>query len=251
MFKPEVSLIFPLYNNPKMTIEALESLKNTTAGVRYEVICVDDGSPEDMSEVQNRKDLYDVYITLPENTGNSTIAVNIGAKHSRGKYIQYQNNDVLFAQPQWLRLIVDAFESDYNIAVVGCKALYKNNTVNHSMRRWVSDDMSQQSSHYERGVALEDSSNGVIDCQLVAGCGLTTRASLLKEEMGFTVYKPFGWDDADWCFKMQAKGYRVVCQADAWFYHFGSVSYGGKETPEYYDNKKIIEDTYNNVIQND
>ncbi|MCK5581984.1 MAG: glycosyltransferase, partial [Candidatus Omnitrophica bacterium] len=248
MSKPTVSLIFPVFNDANVLLSALRSLKNTSSGVSYEVILVDDESTEDMRVVYElSKKLYDKVVYL-KHSGNSTVSVNAGVEVSEGEYIQYQNSDVLFEQDGWLEKIVKAFEEE-KIGTVGCKTLRLNKTVNHSMRRWMPEG-NQSNSHYERGEKLANSSNGVNICPIVAGCGMTTTRKLWNELGGFNVYWPFGWDDADWCFRTWQAGYKVVCQSDAWFYHFGSTAYGGMGTDECIKaNREKVEEKYKEVIK--
>ena len=246
MEEPIVSLIFPVYNGVEMLHEALLSLRKIDSGVSYEVILVDDGSPEDMSLVYDNKKLYDKLIMLPH-SGNSTISVNAGVKVARGKYIQYQNSDVLFKQDNWLKYIVDAFKRN-RVKTVGCKTFYPNNKINHSIK-FLDHGSTPFVKHYERGADITQSSKGINICDAVSGCGMTTTKELWEKLGGFNVYKPFGWDDIDWCLRTWESNARVACQSDAWFYHFGSKFYGGKETPEYHENEKTIKEKYNQVIK--
>ncbi len=247
MNRPAISLIFPVFNDANVLLSALRSLKNTGSGVSYEVILVDDESTQDMSVVYKfNKKLYDKVVYL-KHSGNSTISVNAGIEVSEGEYVQYQNSDVLFKQNCWLEKIVRVFEKE-EIGTVGCKTLYLNKTVNHSMRRWMPDG-EQSDSHYERGVKLANSSKDVNICPIISGCGMTTTRKLWDDLGGLNVYQPFGWDDADWCFRTWQAGYKVACQSDAWFYHFGSRAYGAMgNTESYRANREIIEEKYRTVI---
>lgn len=243
--KPIVSLIFPVYEQVEMLEKALITLKEVDAGISYEVIIVDDASPsKEIKEFyKNRRDLFDKIYVQPVNNGNSTINVNIGVSMAEGKYIQYQNSDVYFIKKDWLKLIVEAF--DKNTGIVGCKTIFEDQIVNHSIRTWEQNNVP---SHYERGILLNDSSKGAHVCDLVSGCGMTISKRLWKRIGGFTVYQPFGWDDIDCCLAMHEFGLKVKCQCDSWFVHFGSKSYGGKETPEYHKNFDKIKKKYKNII---
>jgi len=246
MKKPIVSLIFPVYNDADMLTEALETLRAVDAGVEYEVILVDDESTDDMSKIFDKKHLYTKLIKLPH-SGNSTVSMNAGVKAAKGKYVQYQNSDVFFKQDGWLKLIVDAFKK-HKVGTVGCKTLFVDNTINHSMK-YIDTDKDPFLQHKERGKNMRYSSRKVNTCDAVSGCGMTTLKSLWEDLGWFSVYQPFGWDDVDWCLRTWEAGYKVVCQSDAWFYHYGSRSYGGKETKRYYKNEGLVLDKFKNIIQ--
>lgn len=242
---PVVSLIFPVYEGVAMLEKALTTLKKVDAGISYEVIIVDDASPSEEIRLfySARGDLYDALLIQKENNGNSTKNVNDGVLISHGEYIQYQNSDVYFIQDGWLKRIIEAF--DDRTGAVGCKTIFEDGRVNHSIRKWERDSVP---SHYERGVLLEESSHGIHVCDLVSGCGMTTKRSLWDKIGGFGVYHPFGWDDMDYCLAVQELGLDVKCQCDSHFVHLGSRSYGGKETKEYHENFAKVKEKYKKVI---
>jgi len=229
-----------------MLTEALETLRSVDAGVPYEVIIVDDESTEDMSSVYDKKHLYNRIIKV-KHSGNSTISFNVGAKAAKGKYIQYQNSDVFFKQDGWLKHIVDAFKK-HKVGTVGCKTLFLDNTVNHSLK-FLEPDKEPFIQHHERGKNMRYALLGVNECDSVGGCGMTILKSLWEDLGWLAVYRPFGWDDIDWCMRTWEAGYKVVCQSDAWFYHLGSKSYGGKETKQYYRNEDIVLQKFRKIIQ--
>lgn len=85
--KPKVSIIIPCYNQAQWLGEAIESALNQT--VKCEVIVVNDGSPDNTSEVAKK---YPVKLIEKENGGLSS-ARNRGIKEAKGEYILTLDSD--------------------------------------------------------------------------------------------------------------------------------------------------------------
>lgn len=242
--RPKISLIFPVYNQKSLLLRALSTLRDVTGYPNFEVILVDDRSTEDMSEVYENKDFYDRLIVLSEHSGNSTVAVNEGIKNSSGEFIQYQNTDVYFEAPDWLDILVDAFDED--TGVVGPALLYPDRTIQCAGMFFDRKGLNHNLYNYRLYDTVE---KRTINVPMVTGCGLTTRRELLESAGGFTVFQPHGWDDVDWCLHMAEQGRKVKLCLNSYFYHLGTVSYSGMDTPRYHNNRRRIHRRYKNVLR--
>jgi GT2 family glycosyltransferase len=227
-----------------MTLKALTTLRDVTLYPNYEVILVDDCSRENMDSVYNDTRLYDKLLKLPQRSGNSTIAVNEGVKLSSGEFIQYQNNDVYFEDPYWLDKIIDAFDED--TAVVGPALLCPDKTIQCAGFSFDRRGLNHNLYSFKLYETLEKKT---IEAPMVTGCGLTTRRDIYDKLQGFRVFQPHGWDDADWCLRVKENGYKVRLCLDSYFYHIGTVSYSGMDTPEYHSNRKNIFRKYKSLIK--
>lgn len=242
--KPKVSLIFPVYGQCKLLLNALGTLKEVTRYPNYEVVLVDDRSEENMDEVYDKEYLYDTLIRLPQRTGNSTVGVNEGVKAASGDFIQYQNTDVYFEDPGWLDKVVDAF--DGNTAVVGPALLYPDRTVQSAGMFF---DRRGLNRHLYRYKLYETVDKRTLDVPMVTGCGLTTRKDVYDELGGFRVFRPHGWDDAEWCLRVRRSGYGVKLCPDSYFFHLGTVSYSGMDDPQYHSNRRKIFREYKHLLK--
>jgi len=239
----KVSLIFPVYGKPELLLHALETLHDVTVYDNYETILVDDCSNENMDFVYKREDLYDTLIILPRNTGNSTIVVNKGIEIATGELIQYQNTDVYFEDKNWLNRIVNEF--DEKTGVVGPALLYPNRMI-QSAGFFI--NKYGLNMHYGRNRLYDGINKTTISVPMVTGCGLTTRMDLLKQNNGFPVYYPYGWDDLDWCLYVKKYGYNIKVCRSSYFYHLGTVSYSGRDNKRYHHNRKMVYKKYQDVI---
>ena len=91
---PEISILIPVYNNAEYLSECLDSLLNQTYQ-DFEIICVNDCSPDNSLEVlehYHQKDSRIKIINKERNGGLST-ARNEGLAHAQGKYIYFCDGD--------------------------------------------------------------------------------------------------------------------------------------------------------------
>jgi glycosyltransferase involved in cell wall biosynthesis len=90
---PLVTIIIPVYNTAKYLCSCLESVQKQSCS-NFEVIIVDDGSPDNAYTIAQSFCQKDQRFTLKRqmNMGLSG-ARNTGIKHSRGKYILFLDSD--------------------------------------------------------------------------------------------------------------------------------------------------------------
>lgn len=93
-----ISVVIPYYNRPEILAQCLNALKTQTLPQeKFEVICVNDGSPDsEIKLVCERafEDLPGLYLEHTENQGRGQ-ARNTGLRQARGKYILFLDSDIL------------------------------------------------------------------------------------------------------------------------------------------------------------
>lgn len=94
MNDPQVSIIIISYNTCKLTLNAMESIKNDKSNHRNEIIVVDNASSDDSCQEIKRKHSDVMLIELDQNYGFSK-ANNIGIKKASGQLILLLNSDTL------------------------------------------------------------------------------------------------------------------------------------------------------------
>lgn len=117
----KVSIIVPCYNQAQYLDEALQSVLNQSCK-EWECIIVDDGSPDNTSEIANewiQRDSRFKYI-YQENGGLSS-ARNFGISHATGEFILPLDADDKISK-DYVALALKAFEEDNSLKVVYCKA---------------------------------------------------------------------------------------------------------------------------------
>lgn len=118
---PVVSIIIPVYNNIKYTVECLQSIKKCTDRVHFEIIIVDDHSTDDTEKFLSKISGI-TYIRNIKNFGFG-YSCNAGARSARGKYLLFLNNDTQVTA-DWLTGLVNTFDAFHNVGAVGAKIVF-------------------------------------------------------------------------------------------------------------------------------
>ncbi|MGF1514129.1 MAG: glycosyltransferase [Elainellaceae cyanobacterium] len=100
---PLFSIIIPTYNRPGHLSDCLQSLSQLNyPRDRFEVIVVDDGSASPLDEVvEPFNEALCINLTRQSNAGPAA-ARNAGARHARGKYLAFTDDDCC-PEPHWLQ----------------------------------------------------------------------------------------------------------------------------------------------------
>ena len=105
-YKPTISVIIPCYKQAHFLIEAVASVRAQTLN-DWEVIIVDDGSPDDTAIVAATLAENDSRIRLFRKiNGGLSSARNVGLKLARGDYIQFLDADD-FLYPEKFKVHID------------------------------------------------------------------------------------------------------------------------------------------------
>ena len=119
--KPTLSIIVPCYNQAEYLPETLDSVLRQTFQ-DWECIVVNDGSPDNTSQVANRYVELDSRFKLveSENKGLSG-ARNTGIRASSGQFILPLDSDDII-MPQYAQLAMERFERFPETKLVYCQA---------------------------------------------------------------------------------------------------------------------------------
>ena len=209
---PDVSIILPVYNNLKLTIECLLSIaEHTDPSVSYEVIVADDASSDATAAVMGT--VANLRLARnPENLGflrNCNRALDL----ARGRYLLFLNNDAQVTQG-WLKVLLDTFAQYPRAGAVGPRLLYPGGQLQEAGGALrpdggadmvgLNEDPAQPRYSYARRV------------DYVSGACLMAPAPLIRELGGFAdEYAPCYCEDTDLCLRLQEKG---------WFTYFNPAA---------------------------
>ncbi|MFH1161108.1 MAG: glycosyltransferase family 2 protein [bacterium] len=234
-----VSIITVNYNHSDVTCQMLESLFQISYP-NYEVIVIDNGSPDDNPKIIKEQFPKIEYIETGENLGFAG-ANNLGICLSKGKYMLLINNDTIVT-PGFLEPLVDKMESDPGIGAVSPKIRYhylpdtiqfagmthinsytvRSHTYGH-MEKDTGQHDKDRISGYAHGAAM------MVSREVVNKIGLMS--------MAFFLY----YEELDWGYRMRLGGYKIYYVHDSLIYHLESVA-TGKESPfkTYYLNRSRL-----------
>jgi glycosyltransferase involved in cell wall biosynthesis len=115
---PLVSVLMPCYKSAEFVGSAIESCLVQTYG-NFELICVDDKSPDGLLEILRSYERRDTRVRVIERERNGGIAeaFQTGLDHARGELVTRLASDDLF-YPTALELLVDALHQNPEVSLV-------------------------------------------------------------------------------------------------------------------------------------
>ena len=218
--EPEVSLIVLNHDKPAMTLACVESLWQHTAGYRYEIVLVDNGSsPDNVALLRGRGPglrLVETGVNRFFGEGN-----NLGAEAARGRWLVFLNNDV-FATAGWLPPLIDRLRRDPELGAVGPRLLSMDGRLQEAGAEILpsGDDL-----HFGQGKPGDTPMHADQDVMFVSAAALAMPRAVFEDVLGFDLrYEPAYYEDCDLCLKVLQRGQRVVCCPDSAIIHVGNVT---------------------------
>ena len=224
--EPVVSIVVPVHGQLDMTVACLRSLAAHTGHYSFEVIVVDDLSPDRSAEWLDSCDNVHL-VRNPENLGYLR-STNAGAAVARGPLIQLLNNDTEVS-PGWLDCLVDTIRRSDDIGAVGSKLVYPDGTLQEAGTIIWNDGSGW---NFGRNGDTEDSQvNFVREVDYCSAASLLVRRDLWQQLGGFDErYVPAYYEDSDLCFGLRSLGYQTVYQPKSVVTHHEGVSHGTDES---------------------
>lgn len=240
-FKPDVSVIIPLYKSNEVVKDLIESW-DFSSDLKVEVIFIDDNCPNDTKSFivgfwkPFRKNLPNGVGKILYNSENKGYggACNAGADIAQGKYIIYLNSDTRVTK-NWIKPIVDVFESNKEVGIVGNLQLKEggkwNNTIDGAGSEWLWRHKSFlhigrhsfKKKELVHPYTVEQAPKEILtlsEREMVTGCCLAIRSDINKNIGGFNPNYRIGyWEDSDICLTVREKGWKIMFQPDSVIYH--------------------------------
>lgn len=116
-----VSFIVVNYNTKELTFKCVQSIKESVAGERYEIILIDNGSHDGSAEYLRRK-FSDVHFILNKDNLGFAQANNQGFAIAKGDYVILVNSDVIVNRNA-VEATLKFIELHNDVAIVGCNLL--------------------------------------------------------------------------------------------------------------------------------
>lgn len=232
---PQVSIIIPTRDAADLVRGCIESITSVSTYPNYEVILVDNGSSDPAAlryfgSLKNRG----VLVIRDDGPFNYSALNNIAVRQAKGELICLLNNDILAITPDWLEEMVSHAVRD-ETGVVGAKLLYPDHTIQHAgailgigrIAGHAFYRMTNKGGGYLGRKQLTSNYSAVTAACMVVRKAVYTEVNGL-DEIDFAV----GFNDIDFCLRVQKAGYRNVYTPYAEMYHLESKTRGLDITPE-------------------
>jgi len=220
---PQCSIIIPTYNGATLTRQCLDTLFIHSGEQSVsEVIVVDDGSTDMTQQLLASYAGRIRVVTHIANTGFAQ-ACNDGAALATGTDLIFLNNDTL-PTAGWLVELLSYAQDHPEAAIVGCKLLFPNNTIQHA---GVVIGHDRNPRHLYAGFPADHPAvNKSRRFQIVTAACMLIRRSVFEALGGFDSTYRNGHEDVDLCLRARTSNYQVHYCHTSTLYHLESVSEG-------------------------
>jgi len=211
------SIIIPTFNGLPMLASCIESIREYTADVPYEIIVVDNASTDGTDEYCIREGI--VFLSLPANEGFPK-ACNLGLKVARGDYLLLLNNDVTVTK-NWLDNLLAAAESSPDIGLVGPVT----NEASGIQKAQISFRDMSDFQRIASGNNHSDPDRWIEAKRIIGMCLLFKREVMNRIGYFDEAFSPGHYEDDDFCHRARLAGYRLLICGDVLVHHRGSASF--------------------------
>ena len=224
---PAVSIGIAAHGNSRTTRRALDSLLSSAAG-DFELILVDDSSPDDTLEV---------FLDAGRRHGNTRVfsfrrnldyveSVNAFLSHARGERMLFISNDI-FASPAYLRVLLESSAANPACGILrGCSNFVDTGTPLHMVPLQGGQTREDYFAFTEEIAARHRGGKLIDERWLVGDAFLVTRAVINRIGTFDTRYVGY-FADVDFGLRAQIAGFRVVLERRAFAFHqvHGNIVY--------------------------
>jgi GT2 family glycosyltransferase len=215
------SIIIVCFGQRAVTEACLESLGSALGdriGDEWELVLVDNASPDDTLDLLHEWRDRATVVALESNRDFAG-GCNVGAAAATGEVLVFLNNDTIVA-PGTLELLVEQ-ASEPDVGVTGPRLHYPDGTIQHAGVWMVREPGNLVTPYHlflhEPGDLEASAIQADLDC--VTGACLVMRASVFAELGGFDADYRNGWEDVDLCLRVRMQGLRIVYRGDVAFVH--------------------------------
>ncbi|MFE6616611.1 glycosyltransferase [Amycolatopsis sp. NPDC057786] len=220
--EPLVSVVIPVHGKWDYTRQCLASIEEGRPRVPFEVIVVDDDSPDASARVL--AECPGVRLVRTGTNVGFLKAANLGAAEARGELLVLLNNDTE-PKPGWLDSLAEAVYRDDRIGLAGAKLVYPDGTLQECGGIVWAD---AGAANYGHGDDPDDARYASVrDVDYCSGAAIMIRRELFEQLGRFDErYAPAYYEDTDLAFAVRAAGFRTVVEPAAVVVHHEGVSNG-------------------------
>jgi GT2 family glycosyltransferase len=220
--QPVVSVVIPVHGKREYTVACLRSLARRGAGVPFEVIVVDDASPDDTVAVLGQIEGLRL-LRNGENLG-FVGSCNAGAAAAHGEFVVFLNNDTQVTA-DWIDALLRCFAERPGCGIAGSRLVYPDGRLQEAGALVFADGSAWNFGRFEPREAAPFRYRRRTD--YVSGAALMIRRDTFERIGGFdTRYAPAYYEDADLAFAVRRLGLEVWYEPASTVIHCEGISAG-------------------------
>jgi ADP-heptose:LPS heptosyltransferase/GT2 family glycosyltransferase len=213
-----VSIIIPTCAAGGLVETCLRTLRDVTGYKHFEIICIENIPPDRLAWRDRLKEYANTVVTIREPFNWSRFN-NLAARHAKGEFLLFLNDDTEIVEPGWLDALLRHAERP-EIGVVGARLLYPDRTVQHAGMFWTPPGgrhafrMAAETDPGYFGLALTER-----NVTAVTGACMMMRREAFEALGGFEEAHTIVNNDVDYCLRASERGLRVVYAPGATLIH--------------------------------
>lgn len=220
--QPLVSVVIPVHGKLAYTLACLRSLVRHAPGAPFEVIVVDDASPDASAEQLAR--IGGLHLLRNEQNQGFVGSCNAGAAAARGEFLLFLNNDTQVT-PNWLDGLLRCFGDRQDCGIAGSRLVYPDGRLQEAGGLVFADGSCWISGRFEQRDAPAWRFRREVD--YVSGASLMIRRDVFARIGGFDLrYAPAYYEDTDLAFAVRQLGLKVYYEPSSTVIHCEGISAG-------------------------
>lgn len=220
--EPHVSIVIPVHGKLAHTLACLRSLARHGAQAPFEVIVVDDASPDDSATMLAQV----AGLQLLRNGRNLGFigSCNAGAAAAHGEFLLFLNNDTQVTAG-WLDALLRCFAERADCGIAGSRLVYPDGRLQEAGGIVFADGNCWATGRFERRDAPAFRYRRETD--YVSGASLLIRREVFRRIGGFdTRHAPAYYEDTDLAFAVRRLGLRVYYEPASTVIHCEGITAG-------------------------
>ncbi|WP_458788869.1 glycosyltransferase [Dyella jiangningensis] len=220
--QPLVSVIIPIHGKLAYTLACLRSITRNAPAAPFEVIVVDDASPDD--SVERLGQIQGLRLLRNDRNLGFIGTSNAGATAARGDFLLFLNNDTQVT-PNWLDGLLACFRDREDCGIAGSRLVYPDGRLQEAGGLVFGDGSCWTSGRFEQRDAPAWRYRREVD--YVSGASLMIRRAIFSSVGGFDQrYAPAYYEDTDLAFAARQLGLKVYYEPSSTVIHCEGISAG-------------------------
>lgn len=233
--EPLLSILIPNKDHSEELEACVRSILERSDYRNFEILILENNSsrPETFACYEALEREEKVRVIAWNEPFNYSAVNNFGAKKAAGDYFLLLNNDTEMINPEALREML-GYCARADVGIVGAKLFFGDDTIQHAGIVLGIGGVAGHAFAGQPGTDYGYMSRAwcTQDYSAVTGACLMVKRSVFEEVGGLNEELAYAFNDVDFCLRVREKGYLVVYNSEARFYHYESKSRGQEDTPE-------------------